>query len=131
MKKNFFGLGRILLILVFALAFSGCATLFDKMFGITEVETETSQMIKNAATDLLLSQNGRIMVATLRSGLERQFSGLVVNGGSSGDYTDFTYQGKQYRLKYTMDPEDRNVASITGRHLIAIMSCMERVGKNG
>ena len=109
--------------LTFALVFSSCRTLADMMIGQTEVETETSGMLKNAAIDILLSQGGSMAIPTFRMAFERQFSGIQWR--ESTDPLAFFYQDKEYRLSYTATGGSLSVDGPTALAIISFTSCVE------
>jgi hypothetical protein len=69
-NKKFF-VGMAVLVLLFGFVLAGCASV-----KVVSEETETSRAIYDAASELVLSQGGRIQAGALVSGLAAKFPGL-------------------------------------------------------
>jgi hypothetical protein len=112
-------------VLLALMVLAGCRSMIDAVFGETEVETETSLVIKNAATGFVLAKENGIMPQMLQAEFERQFPGIEFDGIVRFDSfstvrevdTRFQYEGKTYRIKH-------NNAEKTGK-VIRIGSCVE------
>jgi hypothetical protein len=121
MKKRFFGImGIPAVLLVIGMALSGCASTGSGASGKGEVETEMSQTLKNAAVDLVSATGvGQISVDTFTNQFERKFPGLKFSKTSAAQL-EFTYEGKEYRMKNSTMPMMFGLSPIMG-----IKSCAE------
>jgi hypothetical protein len=120
-KKNVWGM--VVAGLVFGLTLNSCTSLINAASGEQEVETETSKQFKDAAIDLVLSQNGKVLIDTLTALLERQFSGMQL-GGCGGGVFQFTYQEKKYQMKYNLVTEKTTGVKMN-EYVVGIKSCTE------
>jgi len=95
-KKIFVGMA-----LLFGLVMAGCLTPPN----FTQVETETSKAIYEAASELVLSQSGGIRAGVLISGLAGKFPGLKKSAflGIQVGLITVTYQDTDYSIKCIMD----------------------------
>jgi len=93
--------GMAVLALLFGLVFAGCAT---GKYTYSNEETETSQAIYRAATELVASNINGIAAGTLISSLSKEFPGiklapiLAIQVGS----IQFSYDGKSFVMDCTM-----------------------------
>jgi hypothetical protein len=108
----------LLLAVVIGLTLSGAGCI--SLQKINYVDTETSQAIYDAASALVLSQNGRITADALVSGLGNEFPGLKLepNDWAIQSYKILViYQEKHYNIACQMDL--KNVTPVKSIGIVA------------
>ena len=92
----------VLIMLVFAFSLAGCAT---KKYTTEDFESETSQEIYRAASDLVVSRPGGITAGELVANLGKRIPGLKLFPmlGIQIDMIQLLYEKRHFIMECTMD----------------------------
>jgi len=120
-KKAFVGMAALFLLFGFVAA--GCVTATPVAFA----ETEASQEIFQAASDLLALQEGRIEAGELVSGLSDRFPGLSLVQFHGGGI-DISYQDRIFSISCAFDRGGATIYIVrAGSIVTSILQARERV----
>jgi hypothetical protein len=127
MKNKFSVLGMLAIVLLF----NGCNTVSNLILGEKEVETETSKLLFDGATDLILAKEDGIAPDVFKASFTKKFTGLEIN--SSGSLSSMsttitcTYQDKKFRMQFTGRDKDglSSAAGGTWTYITSVVSCKE------
>jgi hypothetical protein len=129
MKKNFFRTAGAFAALIIVLALGGCLTFIDLMANETE-KTETSQMLMEAANEMLLARDNGLIPDQFKPAFEKQVPGSVVvqftpdmnpfSGDISAYKAAITYQEKSYEMELSCTKVSDSTRITTAK------SCVEK-----